>query len=242
MVDVDRTMADWTSSGAIALLMVGLITPLGCGEQPVSTTQAAAGPKLEIPESEFDFGTIWEGQSVEHGFVLRNVGKADLQIRRVRASCGCTVVKSYQKVVKPGGETKLAVRLNTARLRGKVRKFITVWTNEPDARPKRLTLAAEVRALIIAKPRGSIFLGRIRQNERVEKSVELTNNTEQPLEVGPVSLEGESFTAELETIDPGQRYRLKVATRPPLKVGLNRARIVLKTNLPQMPLYRLSVS
>lgn len=41
-------------------------------------------PKIKVPESTHDFGEIMEGGEVVHDFIVRNIGKAPLEINQVR--------------------------------------------------------------------------------------------------------------------------------------------------------------
>lgn len=52
------------------------------------STQVAIsdGPHMQFEEETFDFGTIEEGQIVEHVFHFRNVGLDTLHISKVRSS------------------------------------------------------------------------------------------------------------------------------------------------------------
>jgi hypothetical protein len=41
-------------------------------------------PSIQVPESTFDFGEVMEGGEIVHDFVVKNTGKAVLQIEQVR--------------------------------------------------------------------------------------------------------------------------------------------------------------
>jgi hypothetical protein len=87
-------------------------------------------PVAKIDKNIFDFGTINEGEKVEHVFKLSNNGKRDLLIRNVKASCGCTAVK-HENTVKPGETTDISVVFNSRGKRGRQNKSITITTNDP---------------------------------------------------------------------------------------------------------------
>jgi hypothetical protein len=46
--------------------------------------QASDGPRILIEETVYDFGEVYEGASVEHGFTVKNTGLAVLNISQVR--------------------------------------------------------------------------------------------------------------------------------------------------------------
>jgi hypothetical protein len=45
--------------------------------------QANATPRVEVPETDFDFGLVSDGNDYLHVFKIRNTGTADLVIRKI---------------------------------------------------------------------------------------------------------------------------------------------------------------
>ena len=74
---------------------------------------------------------INQGEKVEHVFTLKNEGKNDLIIRKVKTSCGCTAVKPEKDIVAKGESTPLKVVFNSRGKSGRQNKSITVTTNDP---------------------------------------------------------------------------------------------------------------
>jgi len=48
--------------------------------------ELAKAPKIEFKELEYDFGTINQGDVIEHEFTFKNLGENDLEIRHVKAT------------------------------------------------------------------------------------------------------------------------------------------------------------
>jgi hypothetical protein len=46
--------------------------------------QATEGPRILIEETVYDFGEVYEGTTVDHGFTVKNTGSAVLNISQVR--------------------------------------------------------------------------------------------------------------------------------------------------------------
>lgn len=89
-------------------------------------------PAITFPDgNDFEFGTINEGDKVEHLFKFKNTGKSDLIIRKTRTSCGCTVVDPASKIIKPGEESQFKVIFNSSGKSGAQTKVVTVITNIP---------------------------------------------------------------------------------------------------------------
>ena len=60
-------------------------------------------PAFSFPKLEHDFGTINEGDVVEHTFSFTNTGNAPLIIQDVQASCGCTAPDWSKNPIPVGG-------------------------------------------------------------------------------------------------------------------------------------------
>jgi len=94
----------------------------------------------------FDFGPVSGNSKVEHEFVLTNKGKSDLYLRKVSASCGCTVVQPSKTSIPPGDSTHIKVTYNTQGRSGADKKAITVITNDPRKSKSILWIKAFVEA------------------------------------------------------------------------------------------------
>jgi len=103
-----------------------------------------------INDKTFDFGTLKQGESVEHIFTFKNTGKNDLIIRKTKASCGCTAVQLGDKVIKPGQESSIKAIFNSRGKKGKQHKSITVTTNIPDVagQPKKSQVILMVKGMV----------------------------------------------------------------------------------------------
>jgi hypothetical protein len=91
-------------------------------------------PIIEFDKSEFDFGTINEGDVVDGTFKLANKGKTDLIITNATASCGCTVPEWPKEAIKPGDSAEIKFSFNSRGKTGKQSKTITLQTNTANVR------------------------------------------------------------------------------------------------------------
>ncbi|MBN1187663.1 MAG: DUF1573 domain-containing protein [Bacteroidales bacterium] len=106
--------------------------------------EKAKAAHIEFESTAFDFGSIKQGESVEHLFEFTNTGKSDLIIRNVKASCGCTAVKPATSVIKPGESSNIKAIFNTRGRKGSQTKTITVIVNDPVKPVYTLTLKGVV--------------------------------------------------------------------------------------------------
>ena len=97
----------------------------------LSPTELANAPKIVFSQTEDDFGTIKLGDKVTYEYKFKNEGKSDLIIRKVKATCGCTVPNPEKMVIKPGEESFIKATFNSAGKKGHQSKPITITTNDP---------------------------------------------------------------------------------------------------------------
>jgi len=248
-------MTGWPSAGIVALaalvatvlaVQVGSQQTAAPSAQPSGTSEAAAtgkmGPKLEVDEASLDLGEMWGDQQKEHAIVLRNVGDDTLMVTKVKGSCGCTVIKTYDRQIAPGKEGKVPFTLNTRGMQGTVRKSVTIWTNDPSDEQTRVSIHGTVMQLVQMDPQRGFVFGRIQPSQSQTKQVELTSNADQPLELEIVEATPKGFDVTLETLEEGKRFLLKAQMQPPLERRMHRGHVVLKTNLAKMPQLKVPLS
>ena len=86
-------------------------------------------PVMTFDETAFDFGTVNEGDIVEHEFTFTNTGKAPLIVVDAKSTCGCTVPTWSREPIAPGEGGKMLVKFNTNGKPNAQTKAITVTAN-----------------------------------------------------------------------------------------------------------------
>ena len=105
----------------------------------------ANAAKIEFEgEKTFDFGKMAQSSKMEHDFIFKNVGKGNLIIRKIKASCGCTAVSPKDKVIEPGKSSSIKTIFSSGTRQGRQNKSITVITNDPKNSRIILRIAGEV--------------------------------------------------------------------------------------------------
>ena len=89
---------------------------------------------ISFDNSEYDFGTVTEGEIVETVFKVTNSGKTDLVITDAQVTCGCTVPVWPKKPIKPGQTEDIKVKFNTNGKSNRQQKNITLITNTETGR------------------------------------------------------------------------------------------------------------
>jgi Protein of unknown function (DUF1573) len=105
-------------------------------------------PVFKVATTTVDLGTMQQATNKEVEFKFTNEGKRNLNIRFVKASCGCTAVLQGDPVVKPGQASSIKANFSSGGYSGKVTKAIYVYTDDP----KNSEVVLYFNAEVIAKP------------------------------------------------------------------------------------------
>ncbi|WP_347159979.1 DUF1573 domain-containing protein [Pontibacter chitinilyticus] len=128
----------------------------------VSASEATAAPAANAPviafdEQVYDFGTIKQGQVVEHTFSFTNTGKSPLIIENASASCGCTVPEPPTEPIAPGEKSAIKVKFNSTGKMGQQMPTVTVRANtEPNLTKISMQGTVESSGVPTAGPEGPV--------------------------------------------------------------------------------------
>jgi hypothetical protein len=144
------------------------------------------GAHLYIDDIFQFLGTVEEGGKVSSVFKFTNTGLDTLKLN-ARASCSCTKIMFNDNNI-PSGETgELQIEFNTTRRRGLQQQSIDVLTNDPKNKSLTLTLAAIVKASLIAVP-DRLYLGEIPAGSSVTRDITVIDSGEGKLKVEKVEI------------------------------------------------------
>lgn len=214
--------------------------------QPAQNGQTPAAPAdgkvplVELSTLEWNFGTAMAGQPLTTDVTVKNVGDAPLTVE-VKVTCGCTQVKAPKSPLAPGESDTFTIGYDSKRI-GKVSKVVRVLTNDPVRPELRFTLTGEVKAIVEMDPPHGALFARITRNTHSSKAVEIRNTLEEPMDLKIADAPTDSFTYNLETVDPGRHYRLTVTTKPPMTDGPKSVDVKLSTGLSKAPEIVVKVS
>ena len=89
------------------------------------------GPLTEMTftETEFDFGTVAEGEKVKHVYKFKNSGSEPLVLSNAAGSCGCTVPQWPREPIAPGATGEILVEFNSQGKPGDRNQKVTITAN-----------------------------------------------------------------------------------------------------------------
>ena len=108
------------------------VQPAQSAVQPAAqTAEVPTGPTTEMSfaETEFDFGTITEGEKVSHTYKFTNTGEEPLILSNAKGSCGCTVPVWPREPIAPGESAEVTVEFNSTNKRGQKNQKVTITAN-----------------------------------------------------------------------------------------------------------------
>lgn len=102
--------------------------------------------KPRVENTSYDFGTVVEGEKVDHLFTISNSSKTPLYILEARTSCGCTVTEYEKGAIHEGQFSEIRVTFDTSDKNGHQEKNVRILTN---GTPHEIIL--KIRGEIISK-------------------------------------------------------------------------------------------
>ncbi len=96
------------SKNIIILILIVAVLALG-GVLVFSNIQNKSGlqPRILVSEEEWDFGKVIQGEKPTHIFIVKNEGKGDLIVERIKVSCGCIETSITTSRIQPGESAEL---------------------------------------------------------------------------------------------------------------------------------------
>ena len=147
------------------------------------TPYAFASPDLQVETPTFDFGKVYQGETVPHVFEFTNQGDEILHIDRVSSSCGCTAVLVSEKNIPPGGKGELKANFDSTRFRGAISKTIYLYSNDPVRPVMQFHLKGNVLEIVAVEP-SQVNFGKVEAGKPVSTTVVLRNQGKEALVLG----------------------------------------------------------
>lgn len=201
-----------------------------------------AGPVLTVDSGEKDFGTVRSGTQVTVAFTLRNTGDAALTVKRARTSCStCAVLSAPAEPIAVGGSAQIRVMMDTGGMRGTVRRFIYVESDDPDHPAAALVLRGVVQPAWELTPTPVFVLPGLAAEQPRRWSFTLSTPDAAPFRITECRMP-EGLTAEFDGTREATDHALSVLSdgrsRP---AGLMQRAAFVRTTSPSLPLIRIPV-
>ncbi len=97
--------------------------------RPDGTIDSSFLPMMTLQDTLFEFGTVNEGDVIQHDFHFTNTGTAPLLITEAKSTCGCTIPEWPHEVISPDSSAVISVKFNTLHRTGSQLKEVTIFAN-----------------------------------------------------------------------------------------------------------------
>ncbi len=129
---------------AICLLLLG-----SCARLPA---QEDGSPRIEVAATEWQFGEKEQGDRDEMRLVVRNRGKAPLEILYAKVTCGCLEAVIEDRSIAPGDEGAVLIKLDAAKQQGEIKKQVFIGSNDPRRPRVDLLVQGFIHPRILLEP------------------------------------------------------------------------------------------
>ena len=205
---------------------------------PAAPAEGAA--KIQFASTVHDFGKVSAGEVVRADFVFTNIGTQTLEIKEVRPTCGCTTAGTWEKLIAPGKTGIIPLQVNTANFSGPVIKSVSVTCNDPAQSFINLQVKGTIWKPIDVAPPFVMFNVAPDAASNEVRTVKITSNLEEALELSPPQVSSAAFRAEIVAVRPGKEFDLQITTVTPLPAGNAQASITVKTSATNLPLISIT--
>ncbi len=164
-------------------------------------------PKLSLENSNFNLGTIYQGQTKKITILIRNSGTNDLIIKDVEAPCGCTTVTKPQKTLPPSERSNIDVEFNSTGFQGEEKKQVIIESNDPQSPSVVINLQCFVKTEIEPTDKMyNVWLGNIVVGSSVKKILSLKNISSQTLMLSKPNSNSQNLVINIDksTIKPNE--------------------------------------
>ena len=124
---LERRVAELESSNSAATRASKANVTLA--SNPEKVQDGVPKPVFSFEDTEFDFGTVNEGDIVNHTYLFTNTGKSPLVIDKATASCGCTVPDWPKQPIGAGETGEIKIRFDTRNKPNQQIKIISIIAN-----------------------------------------------------------------------------------------------------------------
>jgi hypothetical protein len=192
-------------------------------------------PVIFFENPNFDFGKAYKGDRVEHVYKFENRGKATLEIKKVKPSCGCTAVVLSNNTILPGETGEIKATLNTVSYGGKVTKTISVLSNDPNTSNHKLTISGEVIEEISFKPK-NINFGSFRADNQSDNTVKVVVKSQSGPDFEVVKVTSSKPYVETSVTDNREgKYTITATLKNHHEIGRFSGKIFLESNSTKQP-------
>jgi len=180
------------------------------------------------PSARLSFGRIMFDQDIEQAIVLSSPASHQLTVSNIQLTAPL-LASEIKNVIKPGENIRFVLALGKERLFGEYEGSIRINFEEEGVEPILLIVEGYIVAPIELKPAPAFYVV-TNKGKNKTASIEIINHRKLPLNLKRAYSNSDRFTTLLETISPGEHYRLKLLLDGNATAGEKSEKIMLETD------------
>lgn len=147
---------------------------------------------------------------------------------------------SFDRVIPPGGEGKITLRIKTTGYRGQLSRGAKIYSNDPNRAMETVRVTFSVKILIDVMPRYVYLRGMAGQV--LTRVVTIRTEVDRPLTLTTSRFDLEKKVKyTIEEVQKGKLFRIHISNIPGTPLSY-RGVLELRTNYPEKPIIRIPIS
>jgi len=187
-----------------------------------------AAPHIVCKEPEYDFGSVYNDQKINHTFEIYNEGDSVLQIGSIRECCGGNASISA-KTIAPEEKATFTVCQSLIGRKGKLTRKFFIASDDPKTPYYCVSLTGTAIPLVDIEP-SHVNFGNITEHTSLEQEVVLKTASDMIFNITNITSSAVNFSFELQPPGDSRTHKLLVRTKPPMPQGVTRGSITLFTD------------
>jgi hypothetical protein len=187
----------------------------------LAITCALAGgtPKIQLTQTEYDFGTTSKVQKVEGTIAYQNLGDGVLRVTGIKSTCACTQASLEPDELNPGDAGAVIFSIRPGPSVGDIREQIQIFSNDPHNSPVTLSLRLRIPLVFEVTP-PAVQLGYVKPGSKTNLTFQVRRADGQKLRITKVVSDDPLLTTRLVPVRDSQGggmnivARLKAADKP----------------------------
>ncbi len=211
-----------------------------CPLVPPIHKQDDAGPRLTLETQQYYIGWIQPGEKQTVNAYYRNDGNKPLQIKLIDGTNNLKV-NSFTKSIKPNEVGNVKCTLIAPPDTGVFSTRMEFDTDDHQRPKQLLRVMAMVKPLVTYMPPNGINFGRDSFDEPVVAQAALSYHGSGTIHYTGAKCDSQNFEARVKTFGNSTQALLEVTAKPPLKQGMHKTQVGIKTDNPKIPLVKIPV-
>jgi uncharacterized protein DUF1573 len=191
---------------------------------------APPAPRGIVANDTYDFGSVRQGASVRHAFIIQNAGDRSLRIMGAKLSMPGLTVRVAPVEIPANGEGAATMELNTERVAGAIEGTVQLQWNDPTRSLASLTLKGYVVPRIAIEPVPALFLSAFSAEPAV-RTLTIRNNEPQPLTITGVE-HSARLRVSVAELEPGKVFTVTARSVDGVPAGRYEESVTLLTDMP----------